>query len=110
MKIANDVVRLLAAFGLVCSVSVDAFGVRPEQGKVVTERKVSWEDALSKALCSGLVAVTVWSTPNLPFAPVEVQSVAVAKEMASGSGSRVNKDADSLLRYGLPIKNKEVSG
>jgi len=35
--------------------------------------------------------------------------VADAKEMASGSGSRVNKDADSLLRYGLPIpKDKEI--
>jgi hypothetical protein len=33
---------------------------------------------------------------------------ASAKEMASGSGSRVNKDAESLLRYSLPIKNKEV--
>lgn len=34
--------------------------------------------------------------------------VAMAIEKASGSGSRVNKDADSLLRYGLPITNKEV--
>ncbi len=35
--------------------------------------------------------------------------VANAKEMASGSGSRVNKDPESLLRYGLPIpKDKEV--
>jgi hypothetical protein len=34
---------------------------------------------------------------------------AEAKEMASGSGSRVNKDAESLLRYGLPIpKDKEI--
>jgi hypothetical protein len=33
----------------------------------------------------------------------------MAKEMASGSGSRVNKDAESLLRLGLPIKDKEVS-
>lgn len=31
-----------------------------------------------------------------------------AKEMASGTGSRVNKDPESLLRYGLPINNKEV--
>ncbi|GFH44566.1 hypothetical protein CTEN210_01040 [Chaetoceros tenuissimus] len=32
-----------------------------------------------------------------------------AKEMASGSGSRVNKDPESLLRLGLPIpKDKEV--
>lgn len=36
-------------------------------------------------------------------------SVANAKEMASGTGSRVNKDPESLLRLGLPIKNKEVS-
>ena len=35
-------------------------------------------------------------------------NVASAKEMASGSGSRVNKDPESLLRYGLPIQNKEV--
>jgi hypothetical protein len=33
---------------------------------------------------------------------------AFAKEMASGSGSRVNKDPESLLRYGLPISNPEV--
>ncbi|GMI37058.1 hypothetical protein TrRE_jg132 [Triparma retinervis] len=31
------------------------------------------------------------------------QPLAVAKELASGSGSRVNKDPSSLLRYGLPI-------
>jgi hypothetical protein len=33
---------------------------------------------------------------------------AFAREMASGSGSRVNKDPESLLRYGLPISNPEV--
>ena len=33
---------------------------------------------------------------------------ALAKELASGSGSRVNKDADSLLRYGLPSVTKEA--
>lgn len=33
---------------------------------------------------------------------------ASASEMASASGSRVNKDPESLLRYGLPIDNKEV--
>lgn len=39
---------------------------------------------------------------------VIASSVASAKEMASGSGTRVNKDPESLLRYGLPINNKEV--
>ena len=33
---------------------------------------------------------------------------AEARDMASATGSRVNKDAESLLRLGLPIKNKEV--
>lgn len=36
-------------------------------------------------------------------------NVANAREMASGTGSRVNKDPESLLRLGLPIQNKEVS-
>ncbi len=39
---------------------------------------------------------------------VIASSVANAKEMASGTGTRVNKDPESLLRYGLPINNKEV--
>lgn len=44
----------------------------------------------------------VWNT-------VQSTLVADAKEMASGSGSRVNKDPESLLRYGLPIpKDKEI--
>jgi hypothetical protein len=41
--------------------------------------------------------------------PLLMAMTAHAKEMASGSGSRVNKDPESLLRYGLPISNKEVS-
>jgi len=39
---------------------------------------------------------------------VHMANIAQAKEMASGSGARVNKDADSLLRYGLPINCKQV--
>jgi len=34
--------------------------------------------------------------------------VASAKDKASATGSRVNKDAESLLRLGLPINSKEV--
>jgi len=33
---------------------------------------------------------------------------ASAKEMASGSGTRVNKDPESLLRWALPIDNKDA--
>lgn len=40
---------------------------------------------------------------------IRTSVVADAKEMASGSGSRVNKDPESLLRLGLPIpKDKEL--
>eukprot|EP00980_Cylindrotheca_fusiformis_P005338 scaffold1138_cov128-Cylindrotheca_fusiformis.AAC.20 len=56
----------------------------------------------------GIMAEQTFSN-NLPF-PAETSVVANAVEKASGTGSRVNKDADSLLRYGLPIKNKEVRG
>jgi len=39
---------------------------------------------------------------------VERNFVASAKDKASATGSRVNKDAESLLRLGLPINSKEV--
>jgi hypothetical protein len=42
------------------------------------------------------------------YPTLAVHGMAQAKEKASGSGSRVNKDPESLLRYGLPIQNKEV--
>ena len=109
MKIPGRFDSLLLV-ALSASVAVDAFSVRPETAKTATTKpNVPWQDVIGKAVCSGLVAASIWSAPVLPFAPIEMQNVAVAKEMASGSGSRVNKDADSLLRYGLPIKNKEVS-
>ena len=45
---------------------------------------------------------------NNPIMAIQQHVTVNAKEMASGSGSRVNKDPESLLRYGLPIQNKEV--
>lgn len=55
-------------------------------------------------------AITSNDNHNLLNEMVRNHIVADAKEMASGSGSRVNKDPESLLRYGLPIpKDKEVS-
>lgn len=69
-------------------------------------------------LSAGMMAALLWSSPvtmlqtnnqnNIMIENIRTSIVADAKEMASGSGSRVNKDAESLLRYGLPIKNKEV--
>ena len=101
---------------------VDAFSIGPEtsgkRSSITTTKttsesssssKLPWPDVIGKAVCSGLVAASIWAAPvSVPLFDMQ-QPVAVAKEMASASGSRVNKDADSLLRYGLPIKNKEVS-
>lgn len=75
---------------------------------------------VKNVLSAAAVAAALWTSPmslmnsipdnsNNGILEAARSSVVVnAKEMASGSGSRVNKDAESLLRYGLPIKNKEV--
>lgn len=71
------------------------------------------------AAAAAALAAAVWTLPASLIGPTFVDGqvngnaifssvVASAKEQASGSGSRVNKDPESLLRLGLPIKNKEV--
>jgi len=75
----------------------------------------------SAATAAAALAAAVWSAPASVLGPRTTASssnvesvwngaalVASAKEQASGSGSRVNKDPESLLRLGLPINNKEV--
>ena len=77
-------------------------------------------DATVKGAMSGMaLAAAFWVAPATMAGPITsnfpgvadnvmATSVASAKEMASGTGTRVNKDPESLLRYGLPIDNKEV--
>lgn len=79
-------------------------------------------DATVKGALSGMaLAAALWAAPASMAGPltshfqsfastnaVIASSVASAKEKASGTGTRVNKDPESLLRYGLPIDNKEV--
>lgn len=65
-----------------------------------------------------LLAGAIWASPtilnnvntdNVFLQDIQSFTRVEAKEMASGSGSRVNKDPESLLRLGLPIpKDKEV--
>lgn len=74
-------------------------------------------NAVAKACATAAMTAFLWGAPgviteqtithNLPL-PVETSTIANAKDKASATGSRVNKDAESLLRLGLPIKNKEV--
>ena len=65
-----------------------------------------------------LLAGAIWASPtllnnvntdNTMLQDMTSMTRVEAKEMASASGSRVNKDPESLLRLGLPIpKDKEV--
>lgn len=81
-------------------------------------------NAMKQWTMAALVATSIWASPAAmaPYAATHAalfhdntdnlinnMGVASAKDKASGSGSRVNKDPESLLRYGLPIQNKEVS-
>jgi len=81
----------------------------------------SIEEGVKGAAAATFLAGAIWASPaamvsndaissnNLLNDNVRSTIVADAKEMASGSGSRVNKDAESLLRLGLPIpKDKDV--
>jgi len=78
-------------------------------------------DKVKRTVAASFVAASLWASPaslvgsnifhwdNHILNDVAISATANAKEMASGSGSRVNKDAESLLRYGLPIpKDKEI--
>ena len=47
-------------------------------------------------------------SPLQMIAPPALHTVVQARELASGSGSKVNKDPLSLLRLGLPGQPKEV--
>ena len=79
-------------------------------GPFAAFRNVAATAALAAAIWSGpnaVVGPSMTATSHLPEG-ITSAVVANAKEMASGSGSRVNKDPESLLRYGLPIDNKEV--
>lgn len=70
-----------------------------------------WSVAVQKAFAACFITASLWISPvalEQSHIPTMISSQAAAKEMASGSGSRVNKDPESLLRYGLPINNKEV--
>lgn len=87
---------------------------------VATNPLESVDAAVRGALSGIALAAALWAAPATLAGPaashfsslydngVVASSIAGAKEMASGTGTRVNKDPESLLRLGLPIDNKEV--
>lgn len=104
----------LAAFAPAASRRTSGFAKLQIQQSSKTQlhaTDVSWSTMAAKAVSAAFVTAALWSAPALLYSN-ENQFVNLnqvhAKEMASASGSRVNKDPESLLRYGLPINNKEV--
>lgn len=115
------------ARSLLMSYQSDADIVRPRETQMqvqeinVNDVSLCWKQQLLdhrrmmiKLAATACMVATIWGTtitttiPILSSSDLCVTTTAVAKEMASGSGSRVNKDPESLLRYGLPIVNNEV--
>lgn len=93
----------------------------PENGSDNIVDTIEAIDGTVKGALSGMaLAAALWAAPATMAGPmvshfpgasgndVIASSIASAKEKASGTGTRVNKDPESLLRYGLPINNKEV--
>ncbi|GKY93874.1 hypothetical protein MPSEU_000354300 [Mayamaea pseudoterrestris] len=82
----------------------------PNTARVTLQAEAAFA-TVGRALASAFLTASIWTAavPAFDYGAYAMHPPsAVAKEMASGSGSRVNKDAESLLRYGLPIKNKDV--
>jgi hypothetical protein len=102
------------------STLIKASGTTPEEREQKNDKNAfsSLEQACKKGMATALVTASLWAAPafldqtgpSLSLFGMETTSstVAMAKEMACGSGSCVNKDPDSLLRLGFPITNKEV--
>ena len=99
------------------STSISRHQVKLSAASSNDESHSEWKDQIGKILATGLVTASLWASPaaiqETPFGgpdgpQIFQSSVANAKQMASASGSRVNKDPESLLRYGLPINSKEV--
>lgn len=99
----------VSAFSPLNHVSFETAG----RSSLQMKKERTWEDHIGQAVTAAAFAASIWASPASMMGPLAEQnsffsnsaSTAVAKEMASGSGSRVNKDPESLLRLGLPIPN-----
>jgi hypothetical protein len=122
----------LAVLALAPSAEVGAFGtLSPPTSRMTTALHANKNDNKQHAknnpfvnfCATAAMTAFLWGSPvlvseqmvNHPSTPpmlsqvlVDQSTIASAREKASGTGSRVNKDPESLLRLGLPIKNKEV--
>ena len=68
---------------------------------------VEMRQGTNPAAAAALAALLLFQPLQIPLLP-NAPMPAMARELASGSGSRVNKDPESLLRLGLPIQPKAL--
>lgn len=66
--------------------------------------RMGLDNAQARVSAAALAAVLMLSPLHAPFLPSGLDGAVQARELASGSGSRVNKDPNSLLRLGLPAQ------
>jgi hypothetical protein len=115
MRFTSNSLLCLGAFTVPAAAFAPQATVRPPL-QLQAQKSNNFE-SVKNALSGVALATVLWTAPATLAGTAShfhlnnelITSVANAKEMASGTGSRVNKDPESLLRYGLPIDNKEVS-
>ena len=82
----------------------------PAMAVVESPAATSPLDRVRSAAVASFLSAAVIFTPALTVLPEHAvaQPAATRQNAPTAAGSRVNKDADSLLRYGLPINNAAV--
>jgi hypothetical protein len=115
MKLSTALIALLSSGSALAFAPTSTTPSKVASTQLNAEQPNFNSNLFGKAAVTAAMTAVLWGAPaimaeqafqhNLP--PVEM-AMASAKEMASGTGSRVNKDPESLLRLGLPINNKEV--
>jgi len=98
-----------------------SFSATPTTSTTSLQASNGNNNAFSSFCATAAMSALLWGSPAMiadqatthqfPFGlseTIQQNVVASAKDKASATGSRVNKDAESLLRLGLPINSKEV--
>lgn len=97
----SSMTRLFALFALVALVGV--FDVTKAWLINIDQPRVRWSSKVQKAL--GAVAIGAGLLGNVAPSYADKPLTSAG---GNAAGSRVNSDAESLLRYGLPINNKDI--
>ena len=124
MKFSSALITVISAASAASSMAF----VAPKVSNVATrttelQAESTNNNVLAKACATAALSALLWGSPtivadqattfannmNIEASPMVTNPFAAsAKDKASATGSRVNKDPESLLRLGLPINNKEV--